>query len=121
RRVFAGPAPLPRAILANGAPSMLAAAVEAAGLADHLDAILSADEVRVYKPHPRVYGLGTARFGCEPAQIAFVTGNGWDAAGAAAFGYRVCWINRFGLPAERHGPRPAAVVASLAGVPAAFG
>jgi 2-haloacid dehalogenase len=121
REVLAALAPLPRAILSNGAPAMLAAAVEAAGLADRLEAVLSADEVRVYKPHPRVYALGTARFGFEPAEIAFVTGNGWDAAGAAAFGYRVFWVNRFGLPEERHGPRPDAIVASLAEVPAALG
>ncbi|HEY7030628.1 MAG TPA: haloacid dehalogenase type II [Thermomicrobiales bacterium] len=119
--VLAALAPLPRAILSNGAPAMLATAVAAAGLSDRLDAILSADEVRVYKPHPRVYALGTARFGFLPAEIAFVTGNGWDAAGAAAFGYRVCWINRHGLPEERHGPGPAAVVASLADVPATLG
>jgi 2-haloacid dehalogenase len=120
-RALAALAPLPRAILSNGTPAMLAAAVAAAGLGDRLDAILSADEVQVYKPHPRVYALGTARFGGEAGEIAFVTGNGWDAAGAAAFGYRVCWINRAGLPAERHGPRPAAIVRSLGDVPAAIG
>ncbi|MEA2593921.1 MAG: 2-haloacid dehalogenase [Thermomicrobiales bacterium] len=119
--VLAALSPLPRAILSNGSPAMLQAAIAAAGLSPQLDAILSADEVRIYKPHPRVYALGTARFGCEPKEIAFVTGNGWDAAGAAAFGYRVCWVNRTGLPAERHGPPPAAIVESLAGIPAALG
>jgi 2-haloacid dehalogenase len=119
--VLAALAPLPRAILSNGSPAMLEDAVAAAGLADRLDAILSADQVRVYKPDPRVYALGTARFGFDPAEIAFVSGNGWDAAGAAAFGYRVCWINRLGLPVERHGPRPTATVRSLADVPAALG
>jgi 2-haloacid dehalogenase len=121
RDVLSALAPLPCAILSNGAPAMLAAAVAAAGLSDRLDAILSADQVRVYKPHPRLYALGAAHFGVDPAEIAFVTGNGWDAAGAAAFGYRVCWINRFGLPEERHGPAPAAVVQSLAGIPALLG
>jgi len=114
-------APLPRAILSNGAPTMLEAAVAAADLGDRLDAILSADEVQVYKPHSRVYALGTARFGCVAREIAFVTGNGWDAAGAAAFGFRVCWINRGNLPEERHGPRPTAVVGSLADVPMVLG
>jgi 2-haloacid dehalogenase len=100
---------------------MLEWAVNAAGLSDHLDAILSADEVRVYKPDPRVYALGTARFGLEPGEIAFVSGNGWDAAGAARFGFRVCWVNRAGLPEERHGPRPDVVVRSLADVALMFG
>jgi 2-haloacid dehalogenase len=119
--VLAALSPLPRAILSNGTPAMLESAVAAAGLADRLDALLSADAVRVYKPHPRVYALGTAHFGRDPGEIAFVTGNGWDATGAAAFGYRVCWINRTGLPEERHGPRPAVVVASLAEIRAALG
>jgi 2-haloacid dehalogenase len=114
-------APLPRAILSNGEPGMLAAAVEAAGLTEHLDAVLSVDEVGVYKPHPDVYALGTARYRCNPEEIGFVSANGWDAAGAAVFGFRVCWVNRLGLPVERHGPRPEAIVRSLAEVPAAFG
>ncbi len=118
RRVLAALAPLPRAILSNGSPAMLQSAVRAAGLEDRLEAMLSADEVRVYKPHPRVYALGASRFGVDPGEIAFVTGNGWDAAGASVFGYRTCWINRSGLPEERHGPRPDVVVRSLADVPA---
>lgn len=121
RSVLAELSPLPRAILSNGSPAMLATAVAAAGIEDRLDAVLSADEVRVYKPHPRVYALGTARFELEPGAVAFVTANGWDAAGAAAFGYQVCWINRLGLPEERHGPRAAAIVESLVAVPAALG
>jgi 2-haloacid dehalogenase len=119
--VLSALSPLPRAILSNGAPAMLDEAVAAAGLSERLEAILSADEAQVYKPHPRVYALGAARFGLAPAEIAFVTGNGWDAAGAGAFGYRVCWINRAGLPEDRHGPPPAIVVDSLADVLAALG
>jgi 2-haloacid dehalogenase len=88
------------AILSNGAPSMLAEAVAAAGLAPLLDAVLSVDSLRVYKPDPRVYALATARFGCAPAQIAFVSGNAWDAYGAARFGLRVYWLNRTPQPLE---------------------
>jgi 2-haloacid dehalogenase len=121
RAALAALAPLPRAILSNGSPAMLEEATLAAGLADHLEAILSADAVRVYKPHPSVYALGAERFGLEPDRIAFVTGNAWDAAGAGAFGFRVCWINGTGLPADRHGPPPTAIVGSLADVPALLG
>ena len=109
-----------RAILSNGSAEMLAVAVAAAGLGPHLEAVLSADAARVFKPHPRVYALGTAHFGITPAEVCFVSANAWDAAGAAAFGYRVCWINRLGWPADRHGPPPTAIVASLAEVPAAL-
>jgi 2-haloacid dehalogenase len=121
RAALAALAPLPRAILSNGSPAMLEEAALAAGLSDHLEAILSADAVRVYKPHPRVYALGAERFGLEPDRIAFVTGNAWDAAGAGVFGYRVCWINRAGWPEDRHGPPPTAIVGSLADVPALWG
>jgi 2-haloacid dehalogenase len=111
---------IPCAILSNGTPAMLQVAVGAAGIADQLQAILCASDVRIYKPHPRVYALGTERFGVSAGEIGFVTANGWDAAGAAAFGFRVCWVNRLGLPVERHGPAPAAIVDRLGAVPGVF-
>lgn len=88
------------AILSNGQPGMLADALEAAGLAALLDAVLSVDPLRRYKPHPSVYALATERFRCQPHEIAFVSGNAWDAYGAARFGFRVHWLNRGGQPAE---------------------
>ena len=91
---------LPRAILSNGAPDMLADAVRSAGLVDLLDAVLSIEDVGVYKPDPRVYALAVARFGCAPDQIAFVSSNPWDAFGASRFGFKVFWVNRAGDPPE---------------------
>jgi 2-haloacid dehalogenase len=88
------------AILSNGQPGMLADAVEAAGLGALLDAVLSVDPLRRYKPHPSVYALATELFRCQPHEIAFVSGNAWDAYGAARFGFRVHWLNRGGQPAE---------------------
>ena len=109
---------LPTAILSNGSPAMLEAAVSGAGLAPHLDAVLSVDPLGIYKPHPSVYRLACDRFGVAPGEILFVSANGWDAGGAARFGFRVAWLNRAGLPAERLGAAPAAVVDSLSAVPA---
>jgi 2-haloacid dehalogenase len=91
---------LATAILSNGAPAMLAEAVDAAGLAPLLDAVLSVDPLRVFKPDRRVYALATGRFGCAPAEIAFVSGNAWDAYAAARFGFRVHWLNRAPQPEE---------------------
>ncbi len=88
------------AILSNGSPGMLAAAVGAAGLAPWLDAVLSVDDIRLYKPAPRVYALAAMRFGCAPRDIVFVSGNAWDAYGAARFGCRVLWLNRTPQPEE---------------------
>jgi 2-haloacid dehalogenase len=89
------------AILSNGAPSMLQAAVEAADLVTHFDAILSVESVGVFKPHPSVYQLAVDRLGVAAGRICFVSSNGWDIAGAAHFGFRAVWINRAGEPRER--------------------
>lgn len=89
-----------RAILSNGEPGMLTEAVEAAGIAELLDDVLSVDAAGVFKPDPRVYALATARFGLPPAEMGFVSSNAWDAFGARAFGFRVFWVNRSGQPDE---------------------
>ncbi len=100
-------------ILSNGSPSMLAAAVMSANLGASLDYILSVDAVRIYKPSPEVYNLACNAFGAEPDEIAFVSANGWDCAGGAAFGFRVIHVNRFGQADERLGAGPEAHVANL--------
>lgn len=89
------------AILSNGAPAMLTAAVENAGIAELLEAVLSVEEVGVYKPDPRVYRFAVERLAVRPDEIAFQSSNAWDVNGAACFGLRPVWINRFGAPAER--------------------
>ncbi|MBR2575227.1 MAG: haloacid dehalogenase type II [Loktanella sp.] len=92
---------LTTAILSNGSPDMLEAAVASAGIASQLDAILSVEAVRVFKPHDRVYDLVGAQFGCAKDQVLFVSSNGWDAAGAAGYGFRTIWVNRAGDPPDR--------------------
>ena len=89
---------LPAAILSNGEPDTLGAAVASAGIAPLLDDILSVHPLRRYKPDPAVYALATARFDAQPHEIAFVSANDWDAYGAARFGFRTFWINRAGAP-----------------------
>ena len=91
---------LATAILSNGAPEMLAAAVEAGGLGPLLDDVLSVHPLRRYKPAARVYALVTERFSCQPHEVAFVSSNAWDAYGAARFGFRVFWANRNAGPVE---------------------
>lgn len=88
------------AILSNGTPGMLAAAVEAAGLAKVIDEILSVEEIGIFKPDPRVYRLAARQFGCPPDQLVFVSGNAWDAQAAHAFNMRVVRVNRAGAPDE---------------------
>lgn len=102
------------AILSNGSPKMLSAAVESSGLAPLLDEVLSVDEVGIYKPDRRVYQLAVDRMKASPDAICFVSANAWDCAGAANFGFRNAHINRFGQPPERLPGEPRAVIASLA-------
>ncbi len=104
------------AILSNGSPAMLEAAVRSSGLARSLDLVLSVEEVGVFKPHPDVYQLGVDRLGLPAEAIAFHSANAWDAAAAAHFGYRAVWINRLGQPPERMPGTPAAEIESLDGV-----
>jgi 2-haloacid dehalogenase len=103
------------AILSNGSPQMLAAAVEGAALGGDLDAVLSVDAIRVYKPRPEVYALVTERFGLRPGDVVFVSSNRWDVMGAAAFGFRTAWINRTNM-VEEYAPAPDSVLTSLDGV-----
>jgi 2-haloacid dehalogenase len=105
------------AILSNGSPPMLQAAVQAAGLAPVLDAVLSVEEVGVFKPDPRVYQLAVDRLGVPAEAICFQSSNGWDAYAASAFGMRVVWCNRYGQRPERLPGRPDAEVRSLAELP----
>ena len=104
------------AILSNGESAMLAEAVASAGLGDRLDAVLSADAVQVFKTSPRVYALVEDALGAAPAEVAFVSSNRWDVAGAAAFGFRPVWVNRTGQPDEYPGLDPAATVPDLGGI-----
>ena len=109
------------AILSNGAPDMLNAVVAAAGLDTLLDAVLSVEDVGVFKPDPRVYQLAVDRLGIPSAGICFMSSNGWDAVGAAAFGFRVIWINRYKQPAEQLPAQPDIVVDSLSPLPELLG
>jgi 2-haloacid dehalogenase len=88
------------AILSNGTPRMLAAAVKAAGIAAYLDAVLSVDTLRRYKPLPEVYTLATDAFGLRRSDVGFVSSNRWDVMGANSFGFQAYWVNRAGMPDE---------------------
>jgi 2-haloacid dehalogenase len=86
---------LATAILSNGTPEMLEAAVRSARLAERLDDVLSVEDVGIYKPDARVYQLAVDRLGVGRDEICFLSSNCWDAKGAAHFGFKVAWINRF--------------------------
>jgi 2-haloacid dehalogenase len=105
------------AVLSNGAPKMLAAAVENSGIASFLEAVLSVEEVGIYKPHPSVYGLVLQRLEVRPEQVCYLSSNAWDAYAAKAFGFCVVWCNRFGQAPERIPEAPDGEIRTLAALP----
>ena len=103
-------------ILSNGSPAMLKGAVDAADIGGDLDAVLSVDVLKMFKPRPEVYRLVTDHYGCKPADVSFVSSNRWDVMGAAAFGFRALWINRSKMPDEYRDFPPERVVSDLNGL-----
>ena len=106
------------AILSNGSPTMLRAAVEGSRIGHLIDLVLSVEEAGAFKPHPDVYRLAVDRLGLSPSAIAFSSSNAWDAHAASAFGLRVVWCNRYSQKAERLPGRPDREITSLAEFPA---
>jgi 2-haloacid dehalogenase len=100
-----------RAILSNGSPDMLEPLVAHSGL--ELDAVISVDEVRLFKPAPVVYQLAVSRLNLPKDRIGFVSSNCWDALGAKSFGFTVFWINRARAPVDRLGFAPDRIVSGL--------
>ncbi len=106
------------AILSNGSPSMLDAAVRSAGLDLVIDEIFSVDQVRRFKTDPSVYDLVTTAWRLYPDKVSFQSSNRWDAAGAKKFGFRTVWINRTGQPDEYPDFAPDLILTSLEGLAA---
>jgi 2-haloacid dehalogenase len=102
------------AILSNGTPAMLAAAIEAAAMRGLLDNVFSVDAVRRYKPRQEVYALVAEALGSEPSNTGFVSSNRWDVMGAVSFGFKAFWVNRTGAPNEYPDQAPEQVIPGLA-------
>ncbi|WP_089719708.1 haloacid dehalogenase type II [Candidatus Entotheonella palauensis] len=109
------------AILSNGSPDMLEGAVKHTGIGDYLDAVLSVETVGVFKPHPSVYDIPTTHFNVSHGEISFQSSNAWDAVGAATFGMRVVWCNRYGQRPERLTAEPDAEITTLRELPELLG
>ena len=106
------------AILSNGSPAMLEPVVFNSGLHGLITDVLSVDEVKIFKPDPRVYRIAVDRLGVPAKAVGFVSSNCWDAIGAKAFGFRTFWVNRAGAAVDELGVRPDHELRSLAELPA---
>ncbi|HET7190829.1 MAG TPA: haloacid dehalogenase type II [Pseudolabrys sp.] len=100
-------------ILSNGSPAMLKGAVEAARIGSDLDAVLSVDTLKMFKPRPEVYSLVTKEFRCRPADVTFVSSNRWDVMAGVSVGFRGLWVNRAKLPDEYADFAPARTLSDL--------
>lgn len=109
-----------RAILSVGTLAMLEATAENARLRSHFDRLISVDAVKVYKPHPAVYQLVLDELDVAKEEVAFVTSNFFDVAGAKAFGFRVYWINRTQMLPDELGLLPDVVLSQLGEIPEAL-
>lgn len=105
------------AILSNGTPAMLSSLTAAAGMEHLFTARISVEQTRLYKPAWQVYSLVEHHLGVKPQQVLFISANGWDAAGAAHFGFRTAWINRAGIPQDRLPARPQHEIPDLTHLP----
>lgn len=103
----------PLLALTNGTDAGSRRALEHAGILKHFSHVLTAEHARAYKPSPRIYDLPLSLLGVARGEILYVTGNGWDAAGAQLFGYRVCRVDRKNEPTERLSSRPEMTVRHL--------
>lgn len=100
-------------ILSNGSPNMLQGAVETAGVGGDLDAVLSVDVLKMFKPRPEVYALVTDHFRCAPADVTFVSSNRWDVMASVSVGFRGIWVNRAKMPDEYRDFAPQQVLGDL--------
>jgi 2-haloacid dehalogenase len=87
-------------ILSNGSPNMLKGAVDNAGIGGDLDAVLSVDVLKMFKPRPEVYALVTNHYKCAPGDVTFVSSNRWDVMAGTSAGFRALWVNRAKMPDE---------------------
>lgn len=111
----------PLAILSNGSPRMLQAAVQSSGLHPYLQHVLSVDTLKTYKPNPAVYDLAPKALGLAKETITFVSSNSFDVIGAKAFGFQVVWCNRAQAPLDELAFEPDFTVARLDEIPKALG
>jgi 2-haloacid dehalogenase len=105
-------------ILSNGSAHSIGSVVRNSGLEKHFKALLSADSVKIYKPHHTVYEIAEQQLRLNRAEILFVSSNPWDASGARHFGFPVCWVNRSGKTFDELGQAPDLVVTGIDALPA---
>jgi len=104
-------------ILSNGEPKMLNAAVQSAGIGNLIDAIVSVDSVKIFKPSPPVYDQLASELKIDRAEIGFVSANNWDVNGASSAGLTAFWIRRSNEIPEELGYAATRVIGAVTDLP----
>ena len=82
------------AILSNGTPSLLSNLVKNSNLENLFDDVFSIEEVKIYKPDPKVYDIPINKYKVKKEEITFLSANTWDVSGGGNYGYNAIWVNR---------------------------
>ena len=82
------------AILSNGTPELLNHLVKSSDLENLFDDIFSVEEVKIYKPDPKVYDIPVNKYKVSKGEVTFLSANTWDVSGAGNYGYNSIWVNR---------------------------
>ena len=81
-------------ILSNGTPKLLKQLTKQAKIEHFFDSLISIEEVKIFKPHPKVYQQVTKKYSCKPQQVCFLSSNSWDVVGSRSYGFQSIWVNR---------------------------
>ena len=101
------------AILSNGTPDLLKELVESNNIQSYFDNIISVEDVKIYKPDPKVYEMPIKKYNCKPENICFLSSNSWDVSGGGVFGYNAVWVNRFNKMFDKLGYNPQYIINNL--------
>jgi 2-haloacid dehalogenase len=84
-------------VLSNGERDFLAHLVTNRIRFD-FDAVISVQDVGVFKPNPAVYRYAARALKAEPQELMMVSCHSFDVVGARVSGYRGAYVNRYDLP-----------------------
>ena len=101
------------AILSNGTPDLLKGLVESNNIQSYFDNIISVEDVKIYKPDPKVYEMPIKKYNCKPENICFLSSNTWDVSGGGVFGYNAVWVNRFNKIFDKLGYKSQYIINNL--------
>ena len=82
------------AILSNGTPSLLNELVKSNNLDNIFNDIFSIEEVKVYKPHPKVYNIPIEKYQIQKNEVVYLSANTWDVSAGGNYGFNPVWVNR---------------------------